>query len=661
MNGIGHDFHRTALKKPHSITKGLDATTDYWIGRYSRRSSKLRELDRGASLVEEIAHPLRALSEAEFEARMVLARQAVRTGYGKWGDFVLDAVAISYETIRRQTGMTPHHVQVMGALALGRGYLAEMATGEGKTLTVCLWAVVAGWGGFPVHVVTSNDYLAERDAEEMKIVYNRAGLIVDAVVGGMEESRRAQAYQADVVYTTSHNLLADFLKDRIQLGALANPDQRLVKRILSPQQVSSHQLVQRGLHTAIVDEADNVLVDEAVIPLRISRKYRNEPLRQACILARDLVEPLQRDSDYQCNEQQMEVHINDQGWDKIINSRHGMPVFWQGERRFREVAEQALSAREFFKRDKDYVIHEDKVSIVDGFSGRMQPDRSWSQGLHQAIEVKENVEMSDPTETLTGLSFQRFFRFFHLLSGLSGTAAEASPEFWQIYRLPVVKIPTHKPCRRFEECDTLFKTAEEKWRAATEIIKIYHATGRPVLIGTAQVRESEEMARLLQEAGLSFELLNAMKAPEEAEIISRAGETNAITIATNMAGRGTDIKLNQEVERIGGLQVLATERFESRRIDRQLFGRAGRHGDAGGARALISLEDDLIVKHGVIWLRQPLLWIMQVCPRVGNFLGNRYYRWAQKRAESRAFFLRKQVIENDTQTEEALSFAGGGL
>ncbi len=656
-----HDDQRTRLKKPKKITKGADATSDFLIGSWKRRSQVLRQVLEEARHVEALTLQWRCLDDEALDQRMEESAASIRRRPNRHGEPIFLALSLVSEAMRRVTGMTPHTVQLAGALAMSHGTLAEMATGEGKTLTVCLWAAVAAWCGFPVHVVTANDYLAARDAQEMAPFYRRCGLRVSAVVGESPPDARAGLYGADVVYTTSKELLADFLKDRLILGRWSQSDQRLVRRLLDPQCLPDGQLAQRGLHTVVVDEADNVLIDEAVIPLRISQKYRNEPLRTAYLRARDLCAPLSVGNHYLRLEKEQSIRLQNAGWDCIRPQMNTLPVMWRGERRCRELIEQTLVAREFFLRDKHYVVDEDKIKIVDTFSGRLMPDRSWSQGLHQAIEAKENVELSDPTATLAGLSFQRFFRYFKRISGLSGTAWEAAGELWQIYRLPVLRIPTHRPCIRREETDVLLATREEKWRAVVGEIKRLHSTGRPLLVGTSNVADSEHLAGLLEAEGITFSLLNAVRSITEAEIIARAGHCGMLTIATNMAGRGTDIKLGPGAAALGGLMVLATERHESRRIDRQLFGRAGRHGDPGGARAFTSLEDDLIQKHGVKWLVKPLGRALTLAPILIRPLALWFHTSTQKKAESRAFFIRKMVIESDTQADEALSFAGGSL
>ncbi|NJK92360.1 MAG: hypothetical protein HC904_11295 [Blastochloris sp.] len=552
MKGEIFDYHRSAVAAPRKLYQGADAWYDRMLGWWERRPGRWKELETEAALVEERRRSLEDCSEEELDGHLREQRLRVLERGWKERKVLQEALALSGEVMRREKGMTPHGVQMAGALAMSRGWLAEMATGEGKTLTVTLWAVVAGWRGRPCHIVTSNDYLASRDAVEMAGVYGRCGLRVAAVTGEMDAEARREAYGADLVYTTSKELLADFLKDRLVLGTQAQADLRLVRCFSAPDKLVDGELLQRGLHTAIVDEADNVLIDEAVIPLRISQKYRNEGLRQAygagSVLARECV----LDEDYVVEKETRSVHLTRRGLERLDGWRPRLPLVWRGRRRGVELLEQCLVAHVFFHRDKEYVVQEGKIVIVDGFSGRLMPDRSWSQGLHQAIEAKEGVEMSDPTETLASLSFQKFFRLFRHLSGLSGTALEAAAEFWHIYRLPVLAIPTHLPKIRVEERDRMVATLEEKWREVCGRVEQLHGQGKPVLVGTQNVAESELLGKMLAERGLGFQLLNAVRFQAEAEIVAQAGGRGMITIATNMAGRGTDIKLGEGCGSWGG-------------------------------------------------------------------------------------------------------------
>jgi preprotein translocase subunit SecA len=417
-------------------------------------------------------------------------------------------------------------------------------------------------------------------------------------------------------------------------------------------------MVMRGLHTAIVDEADSVLIDEAVTPLIISSPRKNELLKEAGRVAEEIVSALDVEADYRTNLRYREIEFTDTGRRKIADGCSSLPGLWRGSERRLELVQQALVAREFFHLGKQYIIQEGKVIIVDEFTGRPMPQRTWRQGMHQAIEAKEGLVISDPSETIARLSFQRFFRCFYHLAGMTGTAREAAGEFWQTYGLPVVTIPTNRPCIREHWPDRVFADETGKWRAIVEEVQRLHATGRPILVGTRSVTASEKLAGLLHERGLQFKLLNAVRLQEEAAIIALAGEPGRVTIATNMAGRGTDIKLGERVATLGGLHVIATERHESGRVDRQLFGRAARQGDPGSAQAFVSAEDELIRRYLARPGREILMRALQREVPGKDRIARTAFAVAQRKAQSLASKQRRAVLRTDTWLEEALSFAG---
>jgi preprotein translocase subunit SecA len=571
-----------------------------------------------------------------------------------------DALSNLIEVADRTLGLRPFPVQVMGAMALYRGTLAEMATGEGKSLTACLPAVLAGWTGRPCHFVTVNDYLANRDAVEMRPFYAFCGVSVGCVQAGMAPEERRQNYEKDAVYTTLKELVADFLRDRLIIGGLHNASRRLLREMLQPGRRGPEGVVLRGLDTAIVDEADSVLIDEAVTPLIISRAQENKPLVEACQTAHDIASMLRLDEHYKKDIKFREVHLTKDGLTMVEEQARMLPGIWRGTARRIELVQQALTAREFYKRDKQYVIQDEKVAIVDEFTGRLMPNRTWRHGLHQAVEAKEGLEVNDPSETLARLSFQRFFRFFRRLSGMTGTAREAVAELWTIYKLPVLAIPTNRPCIRKILPDRVFATGEEKWDAVVQEIERCHSTGRPVLVGTRSVRASEKLAELLAGRNHPYNLLNAVRHKEEAQIVAAAGEENRITIATNMAGRGTDIKLGRGVADMGGLHVIATERHESGRIDRQLFGRCARQGDPGSAQAFMSLEDELFQRFVSAPMRNRLASALKRKTPGAGRLSQAGLSHAQRAAQRLAYRQRRNVLRMDTWLEEALAFAGTG-
>lgn len=645
-------FHRLAPPEPDGLPRRLDAVNHALHGYRARRADVRTGLLAEAADADALEQELIDLSHPRFAERVREVRAEFRRGADA-DDRALRvrALAVLREGIRRTSGMRAFPVQLAGALALQRGCLAEMATGEGKTLVAAMAAVLAGWRGRPVHVVTVNDYLAARDAASFRAWAQLFGLSVAAVTAELDTRARQAAYRADVVYTTGKELLADFLRDRLALGATTGAE-RVALHLAVRGAVAAGRVVQRGLDTAIIDEADSVLIDEAVTPLIISRERPNEDLRAACVEAHHLATALQRGVDYRCDERHREIELTEAGQARLAGMAGRLPALWRGPARRRELVEQALHAREFFHRDRQYVIQDGKLVIVDESSGRLMPQRTWRDGLHQAIEAREGLQVTSPTETLSRMSFQKFFRLFRRLSGMTGTARESSAEFWQIYRLPVIAIPTHRPVARVQWPDRIFATADEKWHAVADEIVRVRATGRPVLAGTRSIEGSERLEQLLLARGLTPRVLNARRHGEEAMIIAVAGETGAVTIATNMAGRGTDIRLGEGVAALGGLHVIATERSEAGRIDRQLFGRAGRQGDPGSAQAFISHEDELLLR----FLIAPLRRLVQ---GAGNA---RFTGWAIRRAQAsaqaRASRQRRSVLQSDQWLEESLGFSG---
>ena len=647
------DYRRTAVVVPDKLLEWPDATVHRWVGRYRRRFTLTWGLARRARRVRAACEVIKDLSDARLKELLEDHRAHFRRHPRPEHARVDQAMAAVAQASVRTLGMLPHTVQLMGALAMHDGYLIEMATGEGKSLTASLSSVLAGWSGKPSHVITVNEYLAARDAEELSPLYKKCGVSVTSVVAGLEPPEARLRYEHDVVYTTSHQLLADFLRDRLVLGAMQNGSRRMIRGMLGGELPG---LVLRGVHTALVDEADSVLIDEAVTPLIISHKSENRPLVEASHDAARLAAELVRGDDYKIDERYRELEITDGGREKIEASSHRMGGIWRGSPRRVELITQALIAREHYLRDKQYVVDDGKVVIVDEYTGRLMPDRTWSHGLHQAVEAKEGIEVTSPSETLARLSFQRFFRLFRRMCGMSGTIKEVSDELWYIYEQPVLPIPTHKPCKRKEMGDAVYPDAATKLDAIVAEVKRLHALGRPVLLGTRNVRASEELAGKLTTANLEYQLLNAVRHKEEAQIVAGAGQRGRITIATNMAGRGTDIKLGPGVEELGGLHVIAAERNESRRIDRQLFGRSARQGDPGSAQAFVCPDDELIQRFVPYHARQALrAGIRMHLPGAGVALELAMSR-AQAVAQRDAYRARTSVLQMDEWLEDALSF-----
>jgi len=568
------------------------------------------------------------------------------------------AFALIREVAYREIGERPFPVQVAGAFALESGCIAEMATGEGKTLTATMPATVAGWRGRGCHIITVNDYLARRDAEWMGPVYRFCGLRVAYIEQGMSAVNRRRAYFADITYCTNKEVTADFLRDRLVMGHSRGLSSAILSKIVGKSRPIVEQLVQRGLNFAIVDEADSVLVDEAITPLIISGPAPNPEQTEAFQQAAEITAMLEPEVDYRIDYRYRDVELTVDGHARLEKIAGGLGDIWQGARRRNEIATKALIAKELYLKDKHYIIDDNKVVIVDDFTGRLMPDRSWRDGLHQAVEAKENIEVTPLKDTYARISFQRFFRMYKKLCGMTGTAKEAANEFWQIYNLPVVVIPTNRPCIRKNLPDMLLTDESAKWKKIVQEIHRIHKTGRPVLIGTRSVRASECLSQMLKAEKLEHQVLNAVRHLEEARIVAKAGQAGKITVATNMAGRGTDIKLSPGIAELGGLHVIASERNESARIDRQLFGRCARQGDPGSAQAIVCLEDEFVSRYA-----KPLLTYLRkqhshAKDDISSLFTRGVFRLAQLRAERLALRSRKAVMRTDHWLEEQLSFAG---
>lgn len=661
MNLPHSDYRKTHIRTPRELYQGLDSLVYGFTGSARRLPMTVISFKMEALKISETAQTLKSMPSRILTEKMNELKRSFRRAKTGWQKLVPEALGLIVEAADRAVGLRPYPEQVMGALAMHRGYLAEMATGEGKSLTACLPAVLAAWTGKPCHIVTVNDYLAARDAVEMRKLYSMCQVTVGDVTSEMPPEERQKNYDKGVVYTTSKELVADFLRDRLRLGMLSHPSRRLIRKMLMPDVERNDGLVQRGLHTVLVDEADSVLIDEAVTPLIISRARENKPLEKASLAADGVVQQFSAGEDYIVDLKYKEIRLTEKAKVKLAASAGALPGIWRGETRRTELVLQALTAREFYHLDKQYIIDDGKVVIVDEFTGRLMPNRTWRQGLHQAVEAKEGLEVSHPSETLARLSFQKFFRFFEKISGMTGTAREAANEFWHIYGLPVVTIPTHEPCIRKMAPDRVFADSWQKLNAVLEDVKNIHNQGRPVLIGTRSVKVSEQLADMFSRAHLSYNLLNAIRHSEEARIVAAAGEQNRITIATNMAGRGTDIKLGRGVADLGGLHVIATERHESGRIDRQLFGRCARQGDPGSAQAFMSTEDELTERFVPAQMRTRLAKTIDKNWAGSRKLAQKTVIYAQKAAQRMAYKQRKNVLKMDNWLEEALSFSGPGL
>ena len=591
-----------------------------------------------------------SLSNAELRSRAAALRSRLKLrGYS---DPALagEAFALVREAASRTIGQRHFDVQLVGGWALVNGMIAEMDTGEGKTITATLAAATAALSGRAVHVITVNDYLAERDSEWMRPVYEALGISVGCIRNGLDPALRRAAYNCDVTYCSNKEIAFDYLRDRMVLGGRPRPIALRLEALSGT--AKRDRLLLRGLQFAIVDEADSVLVDEARTPLILSAAADHSQDEAVHRQALDLAKQLSA-ADYEVGDHGVE--LTESGGERLARLGESLTGIWTGPRRREQLVRQALTALHVFKRDQHYLMRDGKVVIVDEFTGRLMPDRSWEQGLHQLIEIKENCEVTGRRETLARISYQRFFRRYVHLSGMTGTASEVAGELWAVYRRRVAKIPTHKPVRRVRYPNQVYGRAETKWQAVVASIERLRRAGRPVLVGTRSVKASEHLASLLDKAGLPYRLLNARQDRDEAEIIARAGEPGCITVATNMAGRGTDIKLAPGVAEGGGLHVIATELHDSGRIDRQLFGRCGRQGDPGSCEAILAVEDDLV--NSFFPAAAARLSHRERLPvRLGNF-SFRVAQWRAERTHSRA---RRDLLDMDDYLGDVLAFSGRG-
>ena len=557
----------------------------------SHSDKELKRISKTVDKIEALDESMQKLSDEELRHKTVEFKERLANGE-TLDDLLPEAYATVREASSRAIGLKHYRVQLIGGIILHQGRIAEMRTGEGKTLVSTLPAYLNALEEKGVHIVTVNDYLATRDAEWMGKVHNFLGLTVGVVTNDMENDERREAYNCDITYITNNELGFDYLRDNMV--------------------IEKEDLVQRDLHYAIVDEVDSVLIDEARTPLIISGESgKSTELYRACdILARQMErgssdgelskmdilmnEDIEEDGDFLVNEKDKQIMLTADGVKKVEKFFHIENLADPENLAIQHNIILALRAHNLMFKDKDYVVKDDEVLIVDEFTGRIMPGRRYSDGLHQAIEAKENVKVKRESKTLATITFQNFFNKYDKKAGMTGTALTEEQEFREIYGMDVVVIPTNKPVQRIDHDDAIYKTKREKMNAVVEDIIESHAKGQPVLVGTITIEMSEELSAMLKKRGIKHNVLNAKFHEKEAEIISHAGEIGAVTIATNMAGRGTDIVLEDGVAELGGLKIIGTERHESRRIDNQLRGRAGRQGDPGESKFYLSLEDDLM-------------------------------------------------------------------
>jgi preprotein translocase subunit SecA len=567
----------------------------------------------------------------------------------------------SFALIRELADRTIHQrhydSQLMAGWVMLQGQLAEMETGEGKTLAATLAAATVALAGIPVHIITVNEYLVQRDAQAMGPLYQALGLSVGSVTQNMAPAERRAGYACDITYCTNKQAAFDYLRDRLLLG---NSHSRLRLQLESAY-ADNHRLGQfllRGLCFAIVDEADSVLIDEARTPLILTRNVDSAAEHSAYRQALKLAHGLENGRDFFLATAQRGVQLSLAGQQKLAGLQLSQAGLWQNARRREELVCQALHAMHLLHRDRDYLVHEDKVLIIDANTGRTMPDRSWERGLHQLVEAKEGCPLTDAREQLGRLTYQRFFRRYLRLGGMTGTAREVNTELWSVYGLRVRRIPLHRPSRRQELPGCIYAQADDKWAGVIASVNAMQQEERPVLIGTASVADSELLSRKLTTAGILHRVLNARQDKEEAEIVAAAGQQRQVTVATNMAGRGTDIPLAEGVAELGGLHVIAACRNEAQRIDRQLSGRCARQGDPGSHQTILSIEDQLIRQSC-----HPLL--IRLMSRRRTKVGwlqrklNQYIiRRAQREIERRQREARRALLQHDRQTGRLLGFSG---
>ncbi len=604
------------------------------------RNATRQAQEVGALSDEEIRQDMRRVARAALDEPVATAR----------------AFALVREACQRCLGKRPFDVQLMGAAALFAGKLAEMQTGEGKTLTAALAACIAGVAGLPVHIVTVNDYLAERDADEMGPLYRYFGLSTGVIITGLSLPQRAAAYACHVTYCTNKELVFDYLKDRVTAGGRASRAQLRMRSHVGPGQ--GNALLLRGLHFAIVDEADSVLIDEARTPLILAEKGESagDPAMYTQALA--LAGQLEVERDFELIVARRELQLSQAGRARLTDLCANLGPAWTTAHGREHMVSQALRALHLFHRDQQYLVAEDKVHIIDEYTGRILPGRTWEQGLHQLIEAKEACPLSEHNRTLARITYQRFFRRYLRLSGMTGTAHEVRGEIWSVYALETIAIPTNRPCIRTVAPTRCCAHASDKWRLVAQEVQRVHDAGRPVLIGSRSVEASEHLSEALTQAGIPHRVLNARQDAGEADVIAQAGQPGIVTVATNMAGRGTDIHLGPDIATQGGLHVVLTEFHDSPRIDRQLIGRCARQGDPGSAVAIVAIDDAALREHGGLLQR----WLVHGFPDgPPAFWVERLRHHVQRRAQAIHARTRRDTLKQDQNLDTMLAFAGNQI
>ncbi len=594
--------------------------------------TEYKELKRFEAIADKIValdEDMQKLSDEELAHKTIEFRERLDKGE-TLDDLIVDAFAVVREAAYRVIGEKPYYVQILGGLTLHFGNIAEMKTGEGKTLTATMPTYLNALTGKGVHVVTANEFLAKRDSEWMGNIYRFLGLTVGLNMRELSPQEKQAAYNCDILYSTNNEIGFDYLRDNMV--------------------VQANNRVQRPLNYCIVDEVDSILIDEARTPLIISGGSFNS--NNLYIDADRAVKRLKEDEDYVVDAKTKSVSLTEVGSKKIEGIFNLKNLYDIDNTALVHHLNQALKANYGFKKDVDYVVQDGQVIIVDQFTGRLMHGRQFSEGLHQAIEAKEGVTINTETKTMATITFQNLFRMYNKLSGMTGTAKTEEEEFRNIYNMYVIQIPTNKPVIREDLADLVYSTSKAKYKAIINTVKEIHKTGQPILIGTISVEVNEYLSELLKKAGLEHEVLNAKNHAREAEIIAKAGEKNAITLATNMAGRGTDIKLGEGVRELGGLCVIGTERHESRRIDNQLRGRSGRQGDPGMSQFFVSFDDDLMRRFGGDKIKGMLQSLGMDDQAIRSKTFTKQVEAAQKKVEGNNYDIRKSLLDYDNVLNE---------
>ncbi len=621
-------------------------------------SSKTRRFgfSRFVTMVKDESRAVANLNDDGFAKSISELRYELRKE-GQIDRLIARSFALIQQASGRTLEMRHFDVQLMGGYVMAKGMLAEMETGEGKTLTATLPACTSAFAGLPVHVLTANDYLVQRDAKLMQPLYGALGLTVGTVVDGMDAEARRAAYACDITYCTGKQLVFDYLKDRLLLRNLPGRLSLTVQK-LDAKQSRLSSLLLRGLCVALIDEADFVLIDEARTPLILSQPGDFPEQKENFIHALAAADALEPGLDFSLFMKERRIELTDRGKNRLAGLSETLDGVWTSPRRREELVSQALSARHLFERDKQYLIRDGKVQIIDENTGRIMADRSWERGLHQMIEVKEGCEITPQKEPLAKLTYQRFFRRYLRLCGMSGTAMEVAGDLRATYGLEVVRVPTHRPSKRIFKPARVYPSASGKWRAIVESIEHHQQRGRPVLVGTRSVASSDQLSALLKEKALGHNVLSARQDAHEAEVVSQAGQRGRITVATNMAGRGTDIKLGLGVPELGGLHVIVAERNDSRRVDRQLMGRCARQGDPGSCEAILSFDDELTSAHFPIWLVRFLRQFARKERPAGPLLSYLLTVLPQRATERAHGRLRRNLLKLDEHLGNLLAFSG---